>query len=53
MEPIWGEKPEFIKTQRGSLLLVSGWWGISRHSNYLGDWLMGVAWRISSISVRS
>lgn len=47
MQPIWGEKPEFIKTQRGSLLLVSGWWGISRHSNYLGDWLMGVAWSLN------
>jgi protein-S-isoprenylcysteine O-methyltransferase Ste14 len=47
MEPIWGEKPEFIKTERGSLLLVSGWWGIARHANYLGDWLMGVAWSLN------
>jgi len=44
MEPIWGEKPEFIKTEHGTLLLTSGWWGISRHSNYLGDWLMGLSW---------
>ncbi len=47
MEPIWGDKPEFIKTEQGTLLLTSGWWGISRHSNYLGDWLMGVAWSLN------
>ncbi|MDH4017099.1 MAG: ERG4/ERG24 family protein, partial [Actinomycetota bacterium] len=47
MEPIWGEKPEFIQTERGTLLLTSGWWGIARHSNYLGDWLMGLAWSFS------
>ncbi len=44
---IWGEKPEVIETERGTQLLVSGWWGISRHSNYLGDWLMGLAWSLS------
>jgi protein-S-isoprenylcysteine O-methyltransferase Ste14 len=47
MAPIWGEKPEFVKTERGSLLLTSGWWGISRHSNYLGDWLMGLSWSLT------
>ena len=41
---IWGEKPECIETARGGRLLLSGWWGLSRHANYLGDWLMGVAW---------
>ena len=47
MEPIWGEKPEFIRTERGTLLLTSGWWGVSRHMNYLGDWLMGVSWSLN------
>jgi protein-S-isoprenylcysteine O-methyltransferase Ste14 len=47
MEPIWGDKPEFIKTERGTLLLTSGWWGVARHMNYLGDWLMGVAWSLN------
>jgi delta14-sterol reductase len=47
MEPIWGEKPEFIRTERGSLLLTSGWWGVARHSNYLGDWLMGLSWSLT------
>ncbi|MBW2499913.1 MAG: hypothetical protein JRF61_21725 [Deltaproteobacteria bacterium] len=44
MEPIWGEKPDFIRTEQGRLLLVSGWWGMARHANYLGDWMMGLAW---------
>lgn len=33
-----------IQTQRGTRLLAAGWWGIARHINYLGDWLMAVAW---------
>lgn len=33
-----------LATKRGTKLIVSGWWGISRHVNYLGDWLMGLAW---------
>lgn len=28
-------------TQRGRMLMVSSWWGLSRHINYFGDWLMG------------
>jgi hypothetical protein len=42
--PIWGKKPEFIRTQHGSLLLTSGWWGLARHLNYLGDLMMALAW---------
>ena len=41
---VWGKKPEFIETARGTKLLVSGWWGILRHPNYLGDLMMGAAW---------
>lgn len=47
MEPIWGRKPEFIQTAHGNGLLTSGWWGISRHGNYLGDWLMGLSWSLT------
>ena len=36
---------EYITTASGSKLLVSGWWGTSRHINYLGDWIM--AWSYS------
>jgi len=42
--PVWGRKPEFIRTAEGSLLLTSGWWGFARHLNYLGDLLMALAW---------
>lgn len=34
----------YIETQRGTRLLTSGWWGYSRHPNYLGDWLMSWAY---------
>jgi protein-S-isoprenylcysteine O-methyltransferase Ste14 len=46
MEPIWGRKPELIQTAQGRALLTSGWWGIARHANYLGDWLMALAWSL-------
>jgi len=42
--PVWGRKAEFIETQRGSRLLTSGWWGLARHINYLGDLMMALAW---------
>ena len=35
---------ESMPTARGTRLIVSGWWGLARHVNYLGDWLMGLAW---------
>ena len=33
-----------LQTARGTKLLCSGWWGLARHINYTGDWLMGLAW---------
>jgi protein-S-isoprenylcysteine O-methyltransferase Ste14 len=42
--PIWGRKPEYIRTKRGTLLLTSGYWGIARHLNYMGDIMLGLAW---------
>jgi protein-S-isoprenylcysteine O-methyltransferase Ste14 len=41
---IWGKPPAYIRTASGSLLLISGWWGLARHMNYLGDLLMALAW---------
>ncbi|KAL1935543.1 hypothetical protein VTP01DRAFT_4683 [Rhizomucor pusillus] len=35
---------EYIETSAGTRLLTSGWWGKARHINYLGDWLMSIAW---------
>jgi protein-S-isoprenylcysteine O-methyltransferase Ste14 len=42
--PIWGKKPEYIRTKRGTLLLTSGYWGIARHLNYCGDIMLGLSW---------
>lgn len=33
-----------MTTSTGRKLLISGWWGRSRHPNYLGDWIMAWAW---------
>ncbi|KAK9435902.1 delta(14)-sterol reductase [Metarhizium brunneum] len=30
---------KYIETNTGSKLLITGWWGIARHINYLGDWI--------------
>jgi len=31
-------------TERGTRLLISGWWGLARKINYTGDWIMGLSW---------
>lgn len=33
-----------MKTSKGKSLIISGYWGICRHPNYVGDWLMSVGW---------
>ncbi|KAM4633298.1 delta(14)-sterol reductase LBR [Polymixia lowei] len=35
-----------IPTATGKSLLVSGWWGVVRHPNYLGDLTMALAWSL-------
>lgn len=35
-----------IPTATGKNLLVSGWWGLVRHPNYLGDLIMALAWSL-------
>ena len=42
--PIFGKPAQFIKTERGPLLLTSGWWGMARHINYFGDLIMALTW---------
>ena len=34
----------YISTKSGSKLLTSGWWGMARHINYLGDWIMSFSY---------
>lgn len=36
---------KYIETKTGSRLIVSGWWGLARHINYMGDWIQ--AWPYS------
>lgn len=33
-----------IPTKTGSKLLCDGWWKLSQHTNYFGDWLIGWSW---------
>jgi len=35
---------KYIETKRGTRLITSGWWGIARHFNYLGDWIAALSW---------
>ncbi|KAF5341653.1 hypothetical protein D9611_001670 [Ephemerocybe angulata] len=42
-----GKNPKnlkFMNTKRGTKLLISGWWGLCQHPNYLGDLTMALAW---------
>ncbi|KAL0954524.1 hypothetical protein HGRIS_003491 [Hohenbuehelia grisea] len=44
-----GRNPKNLQsftTQRGTKLITSGWWGRSRHPNYLGDIIMALAWSL-------
>ncbi|OWF36930.1 7-dehydrocholesterol reductase-like [Mizuhopecten yessoensis] len=49
---IWGRKPNIIKAkyilhsgeEKESLLLVSGWWKVARHFNYLAELLLAFFW---------
>jgi len=42
--PVWGKPPVTLDTARGTKLLISGWWGLARHANYLGDLTMAAVW---------
>ncbi|XP_028295822.1 delta(14)-sterol reductase LBR [Gouania willdenowi] len=35
-----------IPTATGKSLLTSGWWGVVRHPNYLGDLIMALSWSL-------
>ncbi|XP_054762687.2 7-dehydrocholesterol reductase-like [Lytechinus pictus] len=53
--PIWGAMPKYIDAtytsgdgqERKSKLLLSGWWGVTRHMNYTGDLMQAAAWCLS------
>ncbi|KAG8343061.1 putative C-14 sterol reductase [Trypanosoma vivax] len=35
-----------LPTSRGKKLIISGYWGVCRHPNYVGDWLMTLSWSV-------
>ncbi|CCH43170.1 Lamin-B receptor [Wickerhamomyces ciferrii] len=37
-----------IQTQRSTKLLCDGWWGLSQHINYFGDWIHALSWSLST-----
>ena len=37
-----------LETKRGRKLMITGWWGMARKINYTGDWLMGLAWCLTT-----
>ncbi|CAE6445051.1 unnamed protein product [Rhizoctonia solani] len=44
-----GRNPKSLtsfKTERGTRLLTSGWWGICQHPNYMGDWIMALSYSL-------
>ena len=43
---IWGKKAEFLTTEAGGKLLISGFWGKARHLNYTGDLIQALAWSL-------
>lgn len=39
---------ESMDTKRGTKLLCDGWWGMSQHMNYFGDWLISLSWCLAT-----
>lgn len=37
-----------IQTDRGTKLLIEGWWGVSQHINYFGDILIALSWCLTT-----
>ncbi|CAH1773619.1 unnamed protein product [Owenia fusiformis] len=54
---IWGKKPDIIRAKyriengdvKESILLASGFWGISRHFHYNAEWLLAFAWSVPGL----
>ncbi|MCB1113371.1 MAG: hypothetical protein KDK62_01290 [Chlamydiia bacterium] len=52
---IWGKAPKYLTcsyttkdhSKRESRLLLSGWWGVSRHMNYTGDLILSLCYSLA------
>lgn len=38
----------YLQTKRGTKLLTAGWWGVSRHINYFGDWMQSLPFSLAA-----
>lgn len=53
---VWGRKPHIIRAkycieggeERESILLASGWWGLSRHFHYIPEILLSFFWTVTT-----
>ena len=51
---VWGKRPDIIRAkytmengeERESILLASGWWGLSRHFHYVPEILLAFFWTV-------
>jgi 7-dehydrocholesterol reductase len=56
---VWGKQAKIIRAkytdnkgeERESILLVAGWWGISRHFHYVGEIIGALAWSLPALFV--
>jgi len=55
---IWGRKAKYIpveytasdgKTKKKSKLMLSGFWGVSRHMNYVFELMLALSWSLPSL----
>ena len=54
---IWGRKPTIIRTTyqttegetKKSLLILSGWWGVSRHFHYIPELVAAFCWSVPGL----
>ena len=54
---VWGRKPVIIRAKyklesgesRESILLASGWWGLSRHFHYVAEILLAFFWSLPAL----
>ena len=54
---VWGRKPEMVRAtyhtskgeERKSILLVSGWWGVSRHFHYIPEITAAFFWCVPAL----